>query len=877
VAVEPDSAPNLDDRVERLTRDLREAIEQQEATSEILAVIGSGAFELQPVFETVVRHAVRLCRADAGMIYQRDGHVYRLAYLLGGTEQYRAHIEQRPIAEDAGTVVGRVGIERRTVQIEDVLADPDYQWQRARELGGFRTLVGVPMLVGGRVLGVILLWRETVSPFDERTIRLVTTFAAQGAIAIQNVQLFQELQRRGGDLARSVEELKALGEVSQAVSSSLDLDEMLHTIVTRAVRLSNTDGGSIFEFDPETGEFHVRVCAGTSDELVEALRTTRIRIEETLVGRAAAGGQALQSPDLELEPSDPHLEALRRAGWRSLLAVPLMREQQIIGALIVRRRHAGAFSQETSDLLETLASQSAVAIHNARLFRELAEKTRELEVASQHKSEFLASMSHELRTPLNAVIGFSDVLLERMFGELNERQDEYLRDIRNSGHHLLELINEILDLSKVEAGRMELDVRQVSLPETIDHGLAMVRERATNHGIALERDVAGDVGVVWADELKLRQVVLNLISNAVKFTEDGGCVAVTARVVGDEVHVTVRDNGIGVAETEQERIFEAFHRGGRSARTGSEGTGLGLTLSKRIVELHRGRIWMTSRLGAGSAFSFALPLAPSPAQVLEEPGGDAPAPSDANAIVVIEDDRSSADLLTLYLEGAGFSVTVAGDGVEGLELVRQISPRGVILDVRLPRLDGWDVLARLKADPATARLPVVIVSMIDEKGRGFALGAAEYLVKPVQREQVVDAIERHAPARSERQTVVVIDDDPIDLDLVEAVLVPEGYKVVRARGGEEGVAIVGREHPALVLLDLLMPGVDGFDVVHRLRADPATASVPIVVLTAKEMTSLDRDRLAGQIDYLAQKGAFGREQLVDLVGHVCNVHRKEAT
>jgi signal transduction histidine kinase/CheY-like chemotaxis protein len=871
-AQEPE-AP-VDHTVEQITRDLAEAIEQQAATSEVLDVIGRGELELQPVFETVVRHAVRLCRADAGMVYQRDGHVYRLAYLLGGTDAYRAEIEDRPIAQDAGTVVGRVGLERRTVQIPDVRADPDYQWHRARDLGGVRTLLGVPMLVDQRVLGVITLWRDEVEPFDEQTISLANTFAAQGAIAIQNVQLFQELQQRGRDLARSVDELKALGEVSHAVSSSRDLEEMLTTIVTQAVRLSDTEGGSIFEFNAQTRAFEVRTCVGTSAGLVETLRGLRIHLNETFVGRAAAGGQPLQSSDLDRERLDAHTEALRRHGWRSLLAVPLMREDEIIGALIVRRTVPGEFAPETCALLETLASQSAVAIHNARLFRELEVKTQQLEIASQHKSEFLASMSHELRTPLNAVIGFSDVLLERMFGKLNERQDEYLRDIRSSGHHLLELINEILDLSKVEAGRMELELGPVSLADAIEHGVAMVRERAATHAISLQRDITGDVGMVWADELKLRQVLLNLLTNAVKFTPDGGSVAIAARLAGDEVEVSVTDSGIGIAEAERERIFEAFQRGGRTAPTGAEGTGLGLTLSRRIVELHGGRIWMTSELGHGSTFAFAIPMHDAARPV----GDDVAEPAPAGTVVVIEDDRRSAELLTLYLEGAGYAVALAGDGVEGLELVRRVDPRAVILDVRLPRLDGWDVLARLKADPATASLPVVIVSMIDERGRGFALGAAEYLVKPVDRERFLSALERYVPAQSERPTVVVIDDDPMDLDLVEAVLSPAGYSVLRAAGGEEGVALVGREQPAVVLLDLLMPGIDGFAVIDRLRADPATADVPIVVLTAKEMTPGDRERLAGQIDYLAHKGAFGAKQLVALVGHLCESggHREPA-
>jgi CheY-like chemotaxis protein/nitrogen-specific signal transduction histidine kinase len=523
----------------------------------------------------------------------------------------------------------------------------------------------------------------------------------------------------------------------------------------------------------------------------------------------------------------------------------------------------GEFTPETCGLLETLASQSAVAIHNARLFRELEVKTDQLEIASRHKSEFLASMSHELRTPLNAVIGFSDVLLERMFGELNERQDEYLRDIRSSGHHLLELINEILDLSKVEAGRMELDLGSVSLADAIDHGLAMVRERAAKHGISLRRDIAGDIGMVWADELKLRQVLLNLLTNAVKFTPDGGSVAIAARVTDGEVEVSVTDTGIGIAEAERERIFEAFQRGGRTAPTGAEGTGLGLTLTRQIVELHGGRIWMTSTPGAGSTFAFALPRHVGRRAA---PGGRPRTTRPPGTVVVIEDDRRSADLLTLYLEGAGYAVMVAADGVDGLELVRRVEPVAVVLD-RPPAAARRLGRARRPEGRSRHREPARRDRLDDRRARARVCArAAEYLVKPVDRERFLSALERYVPARTERPTVVVIDDDPMDLDLVEAVLAPAGYSVLRAAGGEEGVALVAREQPAVVLLDLLMPGR------RRLRGRRAPArrsgdrEVPIVVLTAKEMTGDDRDRLTGQIDYLAQKGAFGAEQLVALVG-----------
>ena len=729
-----------DQRIEQLERDLAEAIERQAATSQVLEVIGRGASELEPVFETVLRQAVRLCRADAGLIHVLQEGAYWVASALGGSAEYRDYLRSVPIVPGPGTLVGRVGQERRTVQIPDVLADPDYRMHRARELGGFRTILGVPMLAAERVVGVMVLWRHKVAPFDARTIGLVTTFAAQGAIAIQNAELLLELRRRERELARSVDEQRALGEISQAVGSTLDLDEVLTTIVTRAVRLSGADGGSIFEFQPGEQVFVLRTCSGTSAELAERLRGTRIALEETFIGRAAARRAAQQAPDLAQEAPDPHITALLEGGWRSMLAVPLLREDEIIGALIVRRTEPGAFPDRTVELLETLASQSAVAIHNARLYSELARKSGELEVAGRHKSEFLASMSHELRTPLNAVIGFSDVLLERMAGELNERQEEYVVDIRDSGRHLLELINEILDLSKVEAGRMELDPGPLSLPDLLEQGLAMVRERAERGGLAVTLDVAPDVGVVWADELKLKQVVINLLTNAVKFTPDGGAVEVTARVEDDEVQVTVRDTGIGISEHERERIFEAFQRGDRPARSTAEGTGLGLTLSRRIVELHGGRLWLTSRPGAGSTFGFALPLRRG-AAAEASPGGQPGDPAAADVVLVIEDDPSSAHLLGIYLDDAGYETRFVHDGAEGLELARALRPRAVVLDILLPRVDGWDLLARLKADPATAYCPVVIVSILDERAKGLSLGASEYLVKPVGREQLLAALE----------------------------------------------------------------------------------------------------------------------------------------
>ena len=735
------AARRLRDEVEQLRRDLAEVSEQQAATSGMLAALGRSASDLDAVLETIVDSARHLCRADVALIFLLEGAAYRLAFFSGVlTEENRAYLTQHPLAQDRGTLAGRVGLERRPQQIADVLADPEYGRPDIQHHGGFRTTMGVPMLLDGEVVGVLVVWRSEVDPFSERAIELLTTFAAQAAIAIRTVDLFQALEARTTELGRKVDQLEALSAVGQAVSSSLDLDEVLTTIVTHAVRLSGTDGGSALEFDPSTQEFRVRTAYGMNDEQLEALRRTRIGLRGTLVGRAATRGKPESVADLLTAPDDPHLRRLREAGWRSVVAVPMLHESEIVGALVVRRRTPGDFPEETRDLLETIASQSALAIINARLFRELESKTGELEVASRHKSEFLASMSHELRTPLNAVIGFSEVLLERMFGELNDRQEEYLRDIWSSGKHLLELLNEVLDLSKVEAGQMVLEPTEFSLQEALEHGLALVRERASRHGVTLRLDVAQDVGPVWADELRIKQVIVNLLSNAVKFTPDGGRVDVRARADRSEVLVTISDTGIGVAAEDRERIFDAFQQGGRTVPA-TEGTGLGLTLTKRIVELHGGRIWVDSEIGVGSTFGFAIP-AGAPAAAVGAGVDDSGSPDRARTVVVIDDDRRSVDLLTVYLEAVGLRVVSARDGERGVELVKGLHPGSVVLDILLPGLDGWQVLESLKADPATATIPVVVVSILDERGKGLALGAAEYLVKPVSREEVLQALAR---------------------------------------------------------------------------------------------------------------------------------------
>jgi signal transduction histidine kinase/DNA-binding response OmpR family regulator len=868
---DPATNAGMTAEIERLGDELAEVREQLAATSEVLAVIGRSASDLERVLETVVESARRLCAADAGQVFLVDEDRYRFAYGSGMTSEYREFIANNPVVLDRETLAGRVGLDRRPTQITDVLADPDYGLKDAQRVAGYRTVMGVPMLLDDEVVGMLTVWRTQVDPFSDRAVGVLTTFAAQAALAVRTVDLIRTLESRTDELGRKVTQLEALGVVGQAVSSSLNLTEVLNTIITQAVRLSGSDGGSIYEFTEDAREFRVETVCGTSPEAFEALRHARIGLEDTFIGKAATLGRPLELTDLRDAPLDPHLSVLAESGWRSLVAVPMLREGRIVGAMVIRRHTPGHIPQEVYDLLETFASQSALALINAQLYRQLEQQSAALEVASRHKSEFLASMSHELRTPLNAIIGFSEVLLERMFGELNERQDDYLRDIWSSGKHLLELLNDILDLSKIEAGQMVLNRSEFAVRESLEYCLSMVRERALKQRILLGLDVDPGVGLLDADRLRFRQVVLNLLSNAVKFTPEGGRVDVRASIRGQDLVVLVADTGVGVPAEDRERIFDSFQQGTRLSGQ-VEGTGLGLTLSKRILELHGGRIWVDSEAGKGSTFGFALPARseepatqPVPPAGLTSGATARPASGPGPTVVVVEDDRRSFDLLRVYLEAAGARVVSARDGKEGLDTVRRLNPAAVVLDILLPGVDGWEVLAQLKADPGTAAIPVVVVSMLDERGRGFALGAAEYLVKPVGKEQLLAALYRAAAMPERTHTVVAIDDDPLAIELVKASLEPEGWTVLGAATGQEGLAMIRDQQPSAVLLDLLMPGMDGFEVVEALRADPDTKSVPVVILTSKSMTQQDKERLQGRITYVARKTEFNLSGLAGLL------------
>ena len=589
----------------RLFNETKEALEQQTATAEVLKVISGSLSDVQPVLEAVALRSRLLGRADNSRVWLLDGDQLRSMtglLLEDGSESGRDEL----MPPKASSVIGRAFVERRTVHVDDVAALLDSEFPDSRGIQsrhGFRTVLGVPMLRDGVSIGTIGVYRKLVQPFSAAEIRLVETFADQAVIAIENVRLFNETKE-------ALEQQTATAEVLKAISrTTFELDPVLDALIENATRLCKSDRG--FVFIREGDEYRPTASYGATPEQLEFMRHRHLTSTSgTLVGRTVQQRQVVQIEDARHDPEYAWEQAFELLGFRTMLGVPMLREGEPIGVVAIWRDQVRPFSERDTQLVTSFADQAVIAIENVRLFREIQDKSRQLEIANQHKSEFLANMSHELRTPLNAIIGFSEVLIERMFGELNEKQDDYLKDIFTSGKHLLSLINDILDLSKIEAGRMELDVENFDVPSALSNAMTLVRERAQRHGITLGLEVEPTIGEMRADERKFKQILLNLLTNAVKFTPDGGRVDVRAKLVSGVLTVAVTDTGIGIALADQAAVFEEFKQVGRHYTNKQEGTGLGLALTKRFVELHGGTLALDSEPGKGSTFTFTLPSQP---------------------------------------------------------------------------------------------------------------------------------------------------------------------------------------------------------------------------------------------------------------------------
>ncbi|MFZ6770628.1 response regulator [Undibacterium sp. Di26W] len=680
-----------------------------------------------------------------------------------------------------------------------------------------------------------------------------------------------------------------LVQAQNLFATSFDREKIFSGLLDLLAERHGFAVSALYGFDEWNALFRCEAGHGLGREVPR-----QFALGEGLLGQAALSGKTnfLDIGYLKLEAG------LADFAPTQVLMVPVTYQERRMAVLVLAATTRLIDSDQA--FLEKLVIQLGVALHNLRQYNdlklladrlrisseEIAAKNQQLEQASLMKSEFLANMSHELRTPLNAIIGFSEILRDGLMGEMNARQSEGINDIFNSGKHLLSLINDILDLSKIEAGKMNVNFEAVSVGPLVQSSLQIVREQALMQGLQLSAEVQEDLGEAWLDEVKIKQIIYNLLSNAVKFTPEGGKVSIAARRVdgvkiagGRYEHyleISISDTGIGMSAEEQTRLFRPFTQIDSSLARRHQGTGLGLALVKRMAELHGGSVTLQSEPDQGSTFTVLLPLR-SAAQV-EAILGNAPVLVSHSSIpapvadtsgtllaLVIEDDDQAAEVLRLQLESEGFRIVRASSAESALALAEQECPDLITLDILLPGMDGWEFLQRFKQETRFASVPVVIISIVADRGRGMSLGAAQVMQKPVSRETMNAALAQlgFASRSSGRQlSALIIDDDPKAIQLITTYLDSFGYRTLSALGGQEGIHTARHAQPDLIVLDLMMPEVNGFDVVEALKADASTAGIPVMILTAKQITTEDKLRLSGDVKKVMEKSEFNHGRFI---------------
>lgn len=668
-----------------------------------------------------------------------------------------------------------------------------------------------------------------------------------------------ETKRAEEALKRQNEYLAAAAEIGRLVTSTLDLD----TIFSRTVNLVSERFGyyhaAIFVVEETGFNAELREAAGEAGNEMKRRQHSLAVNEQSIVGKVSMTGEAFVVNNTALDPT--HRPNPLLPDTRAEAAIPLRVGSRIIGALDIQSTSVGAFTPDDLAVLQILADQVAIAIDNARSYDLSQQAVQEMREVDRVKSQFLANMSHELRTPLNSIIGFSRVILKGIDGPVTDPQQQDLSAIYNSGQHLLGLINDVLDLAKIEAGKMELAFDEVNLIDIIASVMSTASGLVKDKPIKLVRNIKGELPPVRADAIRVRQILLNLFSNAAKFTEEGE-ITVSASVENGpagqpEILISVTDTGPGISQEDQDKLFQAFSQVDASPTRKTGGSGLGLSISQQLVQLHGGRIGIHSSLGKGSTFYFTLPVYQEPTETNET--------TERKVVLAIDDDPQVIALYERYLQPRGYQVVALTDPSRAKARALELKPFAITLDIMMPGIDGWQVLGDLKNDPGTSDIPVVICSIIEQQERGFSLGAAEYLLKPILEDDLVAALDR-LNADGSIQQVLIIDDDPNSLRLMEKLFENHTqYEVILAEGGPQGWKTIAERLPQAVILDLFMPDMDGFTILEKMRENAKLRDIPVVVVSGGDLSPSQQEQLTEFGQRLISKSSLNEKDLLGIV------------
>jgi PAS domain S-box-containing protein len=692
---------------------------------------------------------------------------------------------------------------------------------------------------------------------------------------------------------REQRQKEILVDLSHAVNEALHLDELCLRAAEKIALLLDVPPRfvCIYLFDPRGNEVRLVAPALLDVEFPQDLvHQEVIPGARHLAARAAADRRPVVVNDLGASTLAGHgLEEMRSLGLQTVLALPLLVQGELQGVLEVPSIKEQDFVQGELEVLGVVGNDLAGAMSRRRLIDELRTKNIELESQTQKTLEasdtlkkFLATFSHELRSPLNSIIGFSELLATQLEGLPEESIREFTKNINTSGRHLQQIINDILDLSKIEAGRMELHIASYPVSYFEESVKRVLSAAIAEKQISLLFSLTPEIDEIVVDQTRFKQILINLVSNAIKFSHARGTVAVISERVGNDLQFEVRDQGIGIKPEELGGLFRPFRQAPSGRQVNHQGMGLGLAITKKLVELHGGSIWVESEWGKGTRVCFRVPMVVDATSerllqagmLLDALQRENPSPDAAKEkplALIVEDVPQASELLRMYIESAGYRVETARDGADAVEKAKRLRPHVITLDLMLPVKDGWQVLKELKRHPLCRHIPIIIVSIIDEKSIGFSLGAVDYFVKPVNKDELLQALDRvHIVPRTDqkRPTVLVIDDDRAATDLVQVILENEGYRVLKAFQGKDGVELAAREHPDLIILDLIMPEVSGFHVAHQLKQIPATRSIPVIVLTSMDMDEDTKIQLGNYVSGLMSKSSFTKKDLLREISNI---------